>query len=50
MQQCGTCLWIYGADEGQPDFQGGRNDKGKGQHRMTRPRLNHVPTDTNKKC
>lgn len=47
-QPFGTCLRIHGADDGRLDIQRGRNDKGKSQHRIDKPRLQYVPTGANR--
>lgn len=46
-QPSGTRLRIHGAGDGRFDFSRGRNDKGKSQHRIDEPSLQHVPTGAN---
>ena len=45
-EPCGARLWIHGADDGRPNLQRSRDDKGKSQHCNDKPRLQHVQTST----
>ena len=39
--------FIHGADDGRPTLPRGRNDKGKSQHCVDKPRIQYEPTGAN---